>query len=299
MRESKCTNYPVEKFNYRDRRFQYTVVHALLASDNFTLCKECLSLFKNGRAKELFAAKDKEGDTPMHSAIRSHAEPRIITTFLEAAESVDPSLKKVVLTSMNNKGECSLKFACTLHDWSLVEVLLRECIGCGVLSELTGIGHNQKTKCKTLLLKAMKCGDIDYLKVYLKVCRDQLSLSTTEILAGMLIPDRKNRTPWFYFLAIDLHKIKEGVDLLEKYGISLNKLYSEVNEDGKPKVFMLHEATRQGKEDIITLLCDHGIATEKKDGNGLTAKQRSRKIMPSFDTPQLGGEVTVGFALLL
>jgi hypothetical protein len=246
-------------------------------------------LFKNGRAKELFPAKDKEGDTPMHSAIRSHVNPSIITTFLEAVESVDSSLKKVVLTSMNNKGECALKFACTLHDWSIVEVLLRECISCGVLSELTGIGHNRQGRSKTLLRKAMKCGDLNYLKVYLKVCKDQLSLSNAEILAGMLLPDQKNRTPWFYFLAIESHKIKEGVDLLEKYGISLNELYSEVNEAGEAKVFMLHEATRQEKEDIITLLCDHGVAADKKDGNGLTAKQRSRRIMPSFDTPRQGG----------
>ena len=225
----------------------------------------------------------------MHSAIRSHVDPCIITTFLEAAELVDPSLKKAVLTSMNNKGECPLKFACTLHDWSIVEVLFRECIICGVLSELTGIGHNQKSRSKTLLRKAMKCGDINYLKVYLKVCKDQLSLSADEILAGMLIPDQKNRTPWFYFLAIESHKIKEAVDLLEKYDVSLNELYCEVDETGEAKVFMLHEATRQEKEDVITLLCDHGVETDKKDGNGLTAKQRSRKIMPSFDTPQLGG----------
>ena len=289
MRESRGTICPIEKFNHRDRRFQYTIVHALLASNNFTLCKDCLSRFKNGYAKELFPAKDKEGDTPIHSAIRSHVNPRNITTFLEAAESVDPSLKKVVLTSVNNKGECALKFACTLHDWSIVEVLLRECISCGVLSELTGIGHNQRGRCKTLLRKAMKCGDLNYLKVYLKVCKDELSLSTAEILAGMLIPDQKNRTPWFYFLAIESHKIKEGVDLLEKYSISLNELYCEVNEVGEAKVFMLHEATRQEKEDIVALLCDHGVATDKKDGNGLIAKQRSRRIMPSFDTPRQGG----------
>lgn len=289
MRESRGANCPVEKFNYRDRRFQYTIIHALLASDNFTLCKDRLFLFKNGRARELFPAKDKEGDTPMHSAIRSHVDPRIITAFLEEAELVDPSLKKEVLTSVNNKGEYPLKFAVTLHDWRIVEVLLRESISCGVSCELTGIGHNRKTRCKTLLRKAMKCGDINYLKVYLKVCKDQLSLSNAEILAGMLIPDQKNRTPWFYFLAMESHKIKEGVDLLEKYNFSLNELYCEVNEAGEAKVFMLHEATRQEKKDIITLLCDHGVATDKKDGNGLTAKQRSRKIMPLFDTPQQGG----------
>ena len=290
MRESRGTNCPVEKLNYRDRRFRYTIVHALLASNNFKLCKECLSLFKNGRAKELFPAKDKEGDMPIHSAIRSHVDPCIITTFLKATESVDPTLnlKKTILTSMNNKGECPLKFACTLHDWSIVEVLLQECIRCDVLSELTGIGCNQKSSCKTLLRKAMKCGDINYLEIYLKVCRDQLHLSTEKILAGMLIPDQKNRTPWFYFLAIESHKINKAVDLLEKYGISLNKLFCEVDEAGDPKVFMLHEATRQEKEEVITLLCDHGVETDKKDGNGLTAKQRSRKIMPSTDTPQGG-----------
>lgn len=275
---------------FRDRRFQYTVVHALVASNNSTLCERSLFLFKNGRAEELFIAKDKEGDRPMHSAIRSHVDPRIITTFLEAAESVDASLKEAVLTSVNNKGECPLKFAYMLHDWRLVELLLRECIRCGLLGELTGIHRNRTsttTRAKTLLCKAMKCGDINYLEIYLKVCKD-LCLSSAEILDGMLIPDQKNRTPWFYFLAIESYKIKQAIDLLEKYEISLNELYCEVDKASQPKAYMLHEAARQEKEEIFTLLCNHGIETNKKDGNGLTAKQRSRKIMPSTDTPQRG-----------
>ena len=216
----------------------------------------------------------------MHSAIRSHVHPSIITTFLKAAESVDLSLKRAALTSMNNKGECPLKFAYTLHAWSIVELLLRECISCDVVSELTGISHNHnpRSSCaKTLLCKAMKCGDINYLKIYPNVCKDQLGLPTSQILAGMLIPDQKNRSPWFYFLAIESHKIKEALDLLEKYEISLNELYCEVDETGQPKAYMLHEASRQEKKEIIALLYDHGIETDKKDGNGLTAKQRSRK----------------------
>lgn len=272
----------------RDENFNYTLVHAILASNNTSVCEKWFTHYRNDHASAMqcFNATDKEGDRPIHSAIRSHVQPHIISTFLKEAEFIDPSLRRDILVSVNNKGECPLQFAYTLHNLDLIELLLGECIHFNSLGELMGI-HRDPKKCrtKTLLHRAMKYGDISYLRIYLTVCRKESNLLSEEILAGMLIPDEKNRTPWFYFLAMEYSKIVEALDILQEFHVSLNELYCEVDEAGEPKAYMLHEASRQEKKEVIKLLSDYGAKLNKKDGNGLTPKQRSRLIECSEETP--------------
>ena len=256
----------------RDSRFRYTIVHALMAGDiDEEIVRQIFNILRKMCLISLITAKDKEGDTPLHSAIRSGTKPELIQLLMNTVPGV--KTKHRLLLEPNKRGELPIVNAFSLQRWSIVEVLLEECIKCQVLPELTSIDFNSSSKTtNTLLVKAMKRGFTDYLDIFLKVCRKCMN---TIPMKALLVPDKKGHTAWFYFLSLKVQNIKEGLAQLKKYEVDINKLLC----DPARRVGLLHEAFRRNNRDVIDALIDYGARRDQLDADNLSPPQRRRVII--------------------
>ena len=255
-----------DQLKLRDLRFSYTSAHAVAASpfpiefvDNF------LSQLKKLGLVTLLVATDKEGDNPLHSAIRSRASPVMVSRLLNKV----PKLKKRMLSAVNKKGEVPLQWAFNQRHWKAVALILEECVKTGILQRLSGVGV-ENIHCTTLLHLAFQKGDIEYLKILLKVCDKQ----NIHKLSAIRIPDENDNTPWFYLMSVDYDKFSQALSLLSEHSIDLNALYL----DAKSKTLMLHEANRRNDSKLITLLRRFEAKETLKDANGLLPRERNRKV---------------------
>ena len=264
----------------RDSRFRYTVVHALMAGDieEKEVIRQCFNILRKISLISLITAKDKEGDTPLHSAIRSGTKPELIKLLMTTIPGV--KTKRRLLMERNKHGELPIVSAFNLQRWSIVEVLLEECIHCQVLPELTGIGNDLGSKhSNTLLIKAMKRGFIPYLKIYLDVykrCTNAIPIQ------AMLVQDKCGRTPWYYFLSRDVNQVEEGLKYLKEHEIDVNKLLCDRNG----RTGLLHEAFRRDNKDMCELLVKHGANRNQLDANNLSPPQRKRIISLHDSRPE-------------
>lgn len=231
--------------------------------------KQCFSVLRKNSLISLITAKDKEGDTPLHSAIRSGAKPELIKLLMNTISK--PSTKRRLLLELNKKGELPIINAFNLKEWPVVEVLLEECIKCKLLPELTGMDPNV-SESKTLLFKAMKRGFIRYLEIFLRVCQ---KCTNSIPVRAMLVPNKRGGyTPWYHFLCLDVEQIKLGLEHLKEYGVDINKLLC----DPAGRTSLLHEAYRRNNTAVCELLINHGARLNQLDANKLSPQQRRRTL---------------------
>ena len=254
----------------RDGHFRYTIVHALMAGDiEEEIVRQCFNVLRKNSLISLITAKDKEGDTPLHSAIRSGAKPELIKLLMNTISKL--STKRRLLLELNKKGELPIINAFNLQMWPIVEVLLEECIKCKLLPELTGMDPNV-SESKTLLFKATKRGYIRYLEIFLRVCR---KCTNSVPMRAMLMPNKRGGyTPWYHFLSLDVEQITLGLEHLEEYGVDINKLLC----DPAGRTSLLHEAYRRNNAIVCKLLIDHGARLNQLDANKLSPQQRRRTL---------------------
>lgn len=230
--------------------------------------RQCFNVLRKQSLISLITAKDKEGDTPMHSAIITGTKPELIKLLMNAVSGM--KTKRRLLLERNKHGDDPISSAFNLQRWPIVEVLLEECIKCRVLSNLTGISDDVDcSKSKTLLHKAMQRGYIAYLEIYLKVCR---KCTNSISLRALLVRDKRGYTPWYYFLNLDEEKIEAGLKLLKEHGVDVNKLHC--NPTGHTS--LLHEAYRMEKHRVCDLLVEYGAKLDREDAHHLLPQQRRR-----------------------
>lgn len=180
-----------------------------------------------------------------------------------------PSYTKYMLQSRNKKGETPIERAFNMQEWDAVGILLKECIQHKILPELTGIG-TEVPNVKTLLHKAFERKDVNYLQIYLAVCRE------CNIKPGLLVPTKKGHTPWWYFLMShkNLTLMKRALDTLVEFGVNINTLYI----DTASRASLLHEAYRRNNEVLVNCLVEAGADREVKDARGLKPSDRKRAV---------------------
>lgn len=211
-------------------------------------------------------AKDSDGDTPLSSMIRTgDVDGDRIALLLQQV----PSYTKHMLQNRNKKGETPIERAFDMQEWEAVGILLKECIQNRILPELTGIGK-QATNSKTLLHKAFERKELEYLRIYLRVCRE------CNVKPGLLVPTRKGRTPWWFFLMNhkDLTLMRKALDILVEFEVDINELYI----DAASHAYLLHEAYRRNNTELVDCLRSAGANEEAKDARGLKPADRKRAV---------------------
>lgn len=259
---------PRKDLKRRDKNFRWSVVHAICGSNlPIDVCARALRSIRERGLHSLICAKDVEGDTPLQSAIRSSSKPEFISLLLEEGPTC------CMLKTRNNSGETPLETAFQTREWGIVSPLLRECIRNRILPELTGVDNEVKGS-TTLLHVAICSGDYEYLRIHLQECR-KCEISGTQLKDSLQVTDEKNRTPWHHLVFKDLHIVENVLQILKEYAIDFNDLYTNKVAGS----YLLHDAYRRNKFQLIELLESEGADKERKDARGLMPHQRSRNIV--------------------
>ena len=206
---------------------------------------------------------DKDGDIPLHSAIKGIAPKEYIKVFA----STITKYTKNTLISRNHQEEVPLDLAFELGHFQAVEVLLELSIYHGVLAHLTGVHALSGT---TLLHKAFKRGHAEYFRVLLMVCA-KLHI---QILPVLLIPDNKGNTPWHFLMNRNKHhEIVMVLSLCQKYKVDINDLHLNIEK----RTSMLHAAVRRNDAQCEKTLRKWG-AKDQPDKRGVWPPQRNHRL---------------------
>ena len=266
----------------RDNNFDWTATHAFAASSEHlgvAVMKLFFELLKSMGQQKQILLKDKDGDIPVQSAIRRKASKEIIELFLTIAKELN--LVNDMLCCRNKKNQTPLLSAFDHSHWVAVDVLLEECVKCNKLPELTGVNAPAGLKSNTLLHRAFKRDNMKYFDIFLRVCNAN-DIEGDQLTAAVLIPNKKNETPWYYaihYLSSD--EMFENILKMAKRYLSLSLLYV----DTYSKSTMLHEAHRMGSDRRCQLLKDNGTE-DTADSNGLFPIHRSRIIVQEDNMPR-------------
>ena len=253
-----------------DDKFDWTLSHGFAASSTSKECVPALKRFLDfiesmGKQRQLLT-KDKDGDIPLQSAVRSKAHPDIIRLLLTRF----PQLTKDMLEKVNAMGENPLMSAFEIRHWGAVMVILELCITHRVLSKQTGVGQlSEGDHFTTLLDEASKRGDVEYFDIFFGVCKKEGA--NVDISTAISVPNKHGVTAWYHVIQLSRKKLKKVLSVLKKNNIDLNTLYVRSNS----KSTMLHEAARKNSKECEKLLKEYG-ALEKKDSNGLLPDDRRR-----------------------
>ncbi len=252
--------------------YGWTASHGI-AGTSASLRIETLSKFfsflkKKGLTEQL-CTRDKDGDIPLQSAIRSGASSDVIKLILK----VDPNLTKNILCSKNLKGKQPLLTAFEQKNKDTIEVILNFCIENKVLAHLTGV---QVSESNTLLHRAFKRGYIEYFEVLLKVCKSQ-NISPQQVIKSH---DKRGETPWYHLVLLKAKKFKKVTELLVANNIDVNELYTDPSKQST----MLHEVVRRNKSEFVMILQKCG-AQNQKDWHGSYPNERNRCIVTP-ETPR-------------
>ena len=262
---SKC---PHGFFKQRDKsKFRWTFLHAVCSSRlPLNICRNVFAVLRQKCLISQIGAKDSDGDTPLSSMIRSgEVDGERIALLLQQV----PSYMKHMLQNRNKKGETPIERAFDMQEWEAVGILLKECIVNKILPELTGIGKEVPNS-KTLLHKAFERKEVEYLRIYLRVCRE------CNVKPGLLVPTKKGRTPWWFFLMNhkDLTLMRKALDILVEFDVDINELYI----DAGSHAYLLHEAYRRNNTDLVKCLRNAGADEEATDSRGLKPADRQRAV---------------------
>ena len=127
-------------------------------------------------------------------------------------------LLKSTLQMTNKLGQTPLKVAFDQQEWKMLKRLFEYYITNGLCSNLTGIGKNRQAS-TSLLHCAMDKGTD---------CSQFLEMCFECGKPGLLVYDKKGRTPWYYLMNHKDPKILESVlCTLKKHNIDVNKLITD------------------------------------------------------------------------
>ena len=255
----------------KDQKNGWRVTHAAAAlrSPN---ADEIFQQVFNGIEKTscltLFSAKDRDGDTPLHSVVKTGVQALPRLTFL--LKRLPEKLLKSTLEMTNKIGQTPLKVAFDQQEWKMLERLFECCIQNGLCSNLTGIG-NKLHGTKTLLHRAMDKGWTRFVKIYFDITARNLKYGKPDLL----VCDKKGRTPWHYLMNHKDPKIlRKILCTLKKHNIDVNELTTDKHSGST----MLHLAYRKNHQECIQLLKKAGADPGKKDTRDLKAYQRDHRI---------------------
>ncbi len=133
VRQGRLSDLLRDCLDQRDKRVQWTAAHAFAASaESFgvEVMKSFFQILKSRGQQDQLMMKDKDGDTPLQSAIRSRVSKEIIEQFIADAKELDLNQTRFtdMLRSHNNKNQSPLLSAFDHSHWVAVDVLLKECI---------------------------------------------------------------------------------------------------------------------------------------------------------------------------
>ena len=265
-----------DNLDKRDQQADWTILHGFAASMDPKIMK---SLLRNLPNIELLLEKDKDGDIPLQSAIRTKDSKRNTQLFLEKQNA------HKMLCSRNKKKQTPLCTAFYLRRRYTEEILLDRYIKNRLLPKRTGVYPNDYTGTRisnTYLHKAFKRGDVAYLDIFLRVCKNN-QIEDDELMKALLIPNKKNETPWYHAIHyLTVQELKKVLESLKRENIDISSLYTDPDMEST----MLHEAYRHQYKEYCELLED-GKVIQKQDKEGRLPSDRNRHIdVIEFQTGQ-------------
>ena len=288
MKQGNLPHLLQDSLHQRDKNFNWTATHAFAASSEYLGVKVMKLLLKSLGEEHQLLMKDKDGDIPIQSAIRSKAPKEIIELFFIIANELN--VTNDMLCSRNRKNQTPLLSAFDHSHWVAVDLLLDVCVKCNKLPELTGVNAPAGLKSNTLLHRAFKRENTKYFGIFLRVCNAN-SIEGDQLKTAVSIPNKKNETPWYYaihYLSSD--EMFENILKMAKRYLSLSLLYMLTHNYSKST--MLHEAHRMGSNRRCRLLKENG-AEDTPDSNRLFPIDRSRIIVQEDNVPNIKLEVLV------
>ena len=257
-------NFTDEELYQRDKKSDYTVVHALCASgmDEVALVSQFQIL---GDKKQLgkVVAKNRKGNVPLQSAIESKAGVQTIEVILNYV----PGTKKIMLKNRNKYNETALEQSLVLEHPGVFKFLLKECISCGALEDLTCIGKVNR-RCSTVVHQCIRNRRIAHFCAFMEVCKE------SNVKGNLCALNKKGYTPWEYLMRYtkkEMLLVKEVFSILDLHDVAVGTLTVNTNEET-----MLHRAYRTNNVEFKDLL--EGKYEVTCDGCNRKPLDRSRVI---------------------
>ncbi len=263
----------------RDSQFNGTAMHGLARScTSFTT--EQMERIVSGMPKKQLLQSDFDGDLPIHSAINSLADGKMVALFVQG----DQNQQKEILEKPNGRDQTPIQLAFDKRDYSAVEELYTLCVEKEILPHLTGFTMQKGSNSTTLLHNAFDRDDQKVWPQFLNFVITAISAKKAPdaVFRAIQVFDRYNCTPFHYLMNCmnpkhtekksHLEAFEEVLTLLEDNTIDLNKILT----DSKGRT-MLHEAKRKNYEECSDFLIKHGHL-EVEDIKGVKPSQRDHNI---------------------
>ena len=274
------------RISYRDKKFGWTFAHAIAGAGQdipIEIVRYYLRYLKRNGLGWLMWAKDKDGDIPFQSALKTG---NCLAEYIELYFEEFPELAEKMLCSTNKKNSTPLHVALEEREWEALDVMLYWCVKNQLLSYLTGFqsrgAHN------TLLHRAFKQGYIKYLEILLKVC-NKCEMEDDVMVQVLLVPNSKKETPWYYLANRSSDDWKEALLLVKnsKFNIRVDDLTLDVEK----KPTLLHKAFRRNDRGLVHFLQTEFSADENLVNDGcLSPKDRNHSLIqevPKYSTVEL------------
>ena len=264
---------PREQLKRRDKAWRWTFLHALFAV-NDDIDDEIKAVLtdiycNNPDLLNLLTAKDLDGDTPIHSVIKTGKTTRLCVLLDLVKQWHNTNLSKIILETNNNHGYDPLQLACVKRRYEMVELLLEVCIRERFCQDVTGVA-TQPVPAK-MLTKALANGDWNILDIFLRVLK-KLNYSSEQMLNLL---DEKSERTWYLLMECDVKVLRETCKLLSssEYNICLDKLHTD-----KYGSTMLHMAYRTDSAEKIKVLEDLGCKPDHMNTRKYKAWERSHML---------------------
>ncbi len=279
--------YGRELIEMCDSQFNGTAMHGLARScTSFTTVQ--MERIVSGMPKEQLLQSDFDGDLPIHSAINSLADGKMVALFVQG----DQNQQKEILEKPNGRDQTPIQLAFDKRDYSAVEVLYKLCVEKEILPHLTGFTMQKSSNSTTLLHNAFDRDDQELWLLFLNVVITAISAKKAPdaVFNAIQVLDRHNCTPFHYLMNCmnpkhyekksHLSAFTRVIALLENNGIGLSRILT----DSKERT-MLHEAKRKNYEECSYILTEHGHL-EVEDIKGVKPSHRDHNIKAFFHQEQ-------------
>ena len=251
---TRLRDVPRQLLCQKDTKTNYTIVHAICSS--LLKLKIIFSQFQVLDELQLMGkitAKDRDGDMPLQSAVLSNADVPTVKFILNYV----PGSKMIMLQNRNKANETALERSIFSNSTGVFKFLLKECIECEILTDLTCVGITRNLRCSTLVHKCIRHRRIDWFRAFLEVCRE------CGVKPDLCVENEKGFTPWQYLLRYsnkELKLVENVFSILTEYGIHMSSLL--VNKRNRES--LLHAAYRIHNKALIKRLVEKDETCKKK-----------------------------------
>ena len=268
----------------RDQAWRWSFLHALFAVKddiNEDIRDILIHLHRyNPGLLNLLVIKDIDGDTPMHSVIKTGNTKRLRVLLDQLKSWDDLILIEVILETKNNEGYTPLLLACVERRHKMVESLLEVCIREGFCQDVTGVAI-QSVSAK-MLPEALAKGNWKILEIFLRVLK-KFNYPPEEMIKILNLPNEKGERTWCLQMECDAHALKKTCRVLSssEYDICLDELHTD--EYGST---MLHVAYRTNCSKKIAILIEFGCDLKHINYKKWMACERSHTLHKTCMTQQ-------------